>query len=92
MRGQTVLYVGDLSYAKDYPFHDNARYDTWGRFVERNAAYHPWIWTAGNMELDFARELVCISVTVKADCLLHDFRRFFSLTGAAAIAGRTGAI
>ncbi|KAI4389948.1 hypothetical protein MLD38_002112 [Melastoma candidum] len=51
-KGQTVLYVGDLSYADDYPLHDNVRWDTWGRFIERNAAYQPWIWTAGNHEID----------------------------------------
>ncbi|KAM7262483.1 hypothetical protein ACFE04_000166 [Oxalis oulophora] len=53
-KGQTVLFVGDLSYADNYPNHDNNRWDTWGRFVERSAAYQPWIWTAGNHELDYA--------------------------------------
>ncbi|KAK2446448.1 purple acid phosphatase [Trifolium repens] len=56
-KGQTMLYVGDLSYANDYPFHDNTRWDTWGRFIERVAAYQPWVWTAGNHEIDFAPEL-----------------------------------
>ncbi|KAF8013517.1 hypothetical protein BT93_I1379 [Corymbia citriodora subsp. variegata] len=56
-KGQTVLFVGDLSYADNYPNHDNVRWDTWGRFVERSVAYQPWIWTAGNHELDFAPEL-----------------------------------
>ncbi|KAK9165397.1 hypothetical protein Scep_000588 [Stephania cephalantha] len=55
-KGQTVLYVGDLSYADNYPFHDNRRWDTWGRFVERSVAYQPWIWTAGNHEIDFLPE------------------------------------
>ncbi|ERN01269.1 hypothetical protein AMTRI_Chr03g53420 [Amborella trichopoda] len=55
--GQTVLYVGDLSYADNYPFHDNVRWDTWGRFTERSAAYQPWIWTAGNHEIDFVPEI-----------------------------------
>uniref|UniRef100_A0A7C9A4L0 Purple acid phosphatase n=1 Tax=Opuntia streptacantha TaxID=393608 RepID=A0A7C9A4L0_OPUST len=55
--GQTVLFVGDLSYADNYPNHDNTRWDTWGRFVERNIAYQPWIWTVGNHELDFAPEI-----------------------------------
>ncbi|KMZ72870.1 Purple acid phosphatase [Zostera marina] len=54
--GQTVLYVGDLSYADHYHLHDNRRWDSWGRFVERVAAYQPWIWTAGNHELDFLPE------------------------------------
>ncbi|MBA0836893.1 hypothetical protein Goarm_009083 [Gossypium armourianum] len=58
-KGKTVLFLGDLSYSNDYPFHDNTRWDTWGRFLERNAAYQPWIWTAGNHELDFAPQLVC---------------------------------
>jgi len=56
--GQTVLFVGDLSYADNYPNHDNVRWDTWGRFAERSVAYQPWIWTVGNHELDFAPEIV----------------------------------
>ncbi|KAI4318343.1 hypothetical protein MLD38_032063 [Melastoma candidum] len=56
-KGQTLLFVGDLSYADDYPDHDNNRWDTWGRFIERSAAFQPWIWTAGNHEIDFAPEL-----------------------------------
>lgn len=59
-KGKTVLYVGDLSYADNYPNHDNVRWDTWGRFVERSAAYQPWIWTTGNHEIDFAPEIVSI--------------------------------
>ncbi|KAI3861611.1 hypothetical protein MKW98_000563 [Papaver atlanticum] len=55
-KGQTVLFVGDLSYADNYPMHDNNRWDTWGRFVERSNAYQPWIWTAGNHEIDFLPE------------------------------------
>jgi metallophosphoesterase superfamily enzyme len=57
-KGQTVLFVGDLSYADDHPNHDNERWDTWGRFVEKCAAYQPWIWTPGNHEIDLAPELV----------------------------------
>lgn len=56
-KGQTMLFVGDLSYADCYPFHDNNRWDTWGRFIERSAAYQPWIWTAGNHEIDFVPEI-----------------------------------
>ncbi|CAL5329033.1 unnamed protein product [Camellia sinensis] len=56
-KGKTVLFVGDLSYADYYPNHGNERWDTWGRFVERSTAYQPWIWTAGNHEIDFAPEL-----------------------------------
>ncbi|KAJ4716632.1 Purple acid phosphatase, partial [Melia azedarach] len=56
-KGQTLLFVGDLSYADNYPNHDNVRWDTWGRFVERSVAYQPWIWTVGNHEIDFAPEI-----------------------------------
>ncbi|KAF3435754.1 hypothetical protein FNV43_RR22846 [Rhamnella rubrinervis] len=56
-KGKTVLFVGDLSYADNYPNHDNVRWDTWGRFVERSIAYQPWIWTAGNHEIDFVPEI-----------------------------------
>lgn len=56
-KGKTVLFVGDLSYADNYPNHDNNRWDSWGRFVERSVAYQPWIWTAGNHELDYAPEI-----------------------------------
>ncbi|KAL6846870.1 hypothetical protein ACP4OV_022723 [Aristida adscensionis] len=55
--GDAVLFIGDLSYADAYPEHDNRRWDTWGRFSERVAAYQPWIWTAGNHEIDFAPEI-----------------------------------
>jgi hypothetical protein len=57
-KGKTVLFVGDLSYADNYTNHDNVRWDTWGRFVERSVAYQPWIWTAGNHELDFEPKIV----------------------------------
>lgn len=57
-KGQGVLFVGDLSYADDHPNHDNVRWDTFGRFIEKCAAYQSWTWTAGNHELDFAPELV----------------------------------
>ncbi|XP_057788451.1 purple acid phosphatase 2-like [Salvia miltiorrhiza] len=56
-KGEAVLFVGDLSYADKYPNHDNNRWDTWGRFVERKNAYQPWIWTAGNHDIDFAPEI-----------------------------------
>ncbi|WVZ91500.1 hypothetical protein U9M48_037663 [Paspalum notatum var. saurae] len=55
--GDAVLFVGDLSYADKHPFHDNNRWDTWGRFAERSVAYQPWIWTTGNHEIDYAPEL-----------------------------------
>nr|DAD40373.1 TPA_asm: hypothetical protein HUJ06_014696 [Nelumbo nucifera] len=33
------------------------RWDSWARFVEKSIAYQPWIWTAGNHEIDFAPEI-----------------------------------
>lgn len=58
VKGEAVLFVGDLSYADNYPNHDNVRWDSWARFVERSVAYQPWIWTVGNHEIDFAPEIV----------------------------------
>lgn len=52
--------MGDLSYADNHPNHDNVKWDTWGRFVERSTAYQPWIWTTGNHEIDYAPEIVSI--------------------------------
>ncbi|GAA0183578.1 phosphatase [Lithospermum erythrorhizon] len=57
-KGQTILFVGDLPHADNYPLHDNNRWDTWGKFIERIVAYQPWIWTAGNHELDFVPSMV----------------------------------
>ncbi|KAL8502702.1 hypothetical protein ACS0TY_021717 [Phlomoides rotata] len=51
---QTILFVGDLSYADRYDKHDvSVRWDSWGRFVEQSAAYQPWIWSAGNHEIEY---------------------------------------
>ncbi|GER51596.1 purple acid phosphatase [Striga asiatica] len=51
---QAILFVGDLSYADRYDNHDiGVRWDTWGRFVEKSAAYQPWIWSAGNHEIEY---------------------------------------
>lgn len=51
---ETILYVGDLSYADRYKYHDvGARWDSWGRLAERSAAYQPWIWVAGNHEIEY---------------------------------------
>jgi hypothetical protein len=55
--GDAVLFIGDLCYADDHPGHDNRRWDSWARFVERSVAYQPWIWTAGNHEIDYAPEI-----------------------------------
>ncbi|BAT95532.1 hypothetical protein LR48_Vigan02g125000 [Vigna angularis] len=59
-RKKNSNFLGDLSYADNHPNHDNVRWDTWGRFVERNNAYEPWIWATGNNELDYAPELVSL--------------------------------
>ncbi|KAI4380635.1 hypothetical protein MLD38_006803 [Melastoma candidum] len=49
-----VLFVGDLSYADRYQYNDvGVRWDTWGRFVERSTAFQPWIWSAGNHEIEY---------------------------------------
>lgn len=51
---ETVLFLGDLSYADRYMYDDvGFRWDTWGRFIERSAAYQPWIWSAGNHEIEY---------------------------------------
>ncbi|KAG6740974.1 hypothetical protein POTOM_056452 [Populus tomentosa] len=51
---QAVLFVGDLAYADRYMYNDvGIRWDTWGRFVERSAAYQPWTWSAGNHEIEY---------------------------------------
>lgn len=51
---QAVLFVGDLSYADRYQYNDvGIRWDSWGRFVEKSTAYQPWIWSAGNHEIEY---------------------------------------
>ncbi|XP_077237977.1 purple acid phosphatase 26 isoform X2 [Tasmannia lanceolata] len=55
--GQSVLFVGDLSYSDRYEHENGLRWDTWGRFLERSAAYQPWIWTAGNHEIEYMPNL-----------------------------------
>ncbi|XP_038712544.1 bifunctional purple acid phosphatase 26-like isoform X2 [Tripterygium wilfordii] len=56
--GQTVLFVGDLSYADRYRNNDvGIRWDSWGRFIEKSAAYQPWIWSAGNHEIEYMPSL-----------------------------------
>jgi len=57
--GKCLLYVGDLSYADNYPFYYQVRWDTWSRLIESSAAYQPWIWTSGNHEIEFLPEVVC---------------------------------
>ena len=61
--GQTILFVGDLSYADRYQYNDvGVRWDTWGQFVEQSAAYQPWIWSAGNHEIEYMPYMVGISI------------------------------
>ncbi|KAJ6731862.1 ACID PHOSPHATASE RELATED [Salix purpurea] len=55
---QAVLFVGDLAYADRYMYNDvGIRWDTWGRFVERSAAYQPWMWSAGNHEIEYMPDM-----------------------------------
>ncbi|CAI0377613.1 unnamed protein product [Linum tenue] len=75
---QALLFAGDLSYADNYPNHDQHRWDTWGRFVERSVAYQPWIWCAGNHELDFVPE---IGETQPFKPYLHRFHVPFKASG-----------
>lgn len=57
--GQSVLFLGDLSYADRYEYNDvGIRWDSWGRFIEQSAAYQPWIWSAGNHEIEFMPNMV----------------------------------
>ncbi|XP_076897541.1 purple acid phosphatase 2-like [Bidens hawaiensis] len=78
VKGQAVLFVGDLSYADHYTFHDNNRWDSWGRFAERSTAYQPWIWTAGNHELDYEPS---IGETKPFKPFLHRYRTPFQSSG-----------
>ncbi|KAJ6829247.1 phosphoenolpyruvate phosphatase-like [Iris pallida] len=55
--GQTVLYVGDLSYADRYICNNGTRWDSWARFIERSVAFQPWIWSAGNHEIEYSPHL-----------------------------------
>jgi acid phosphatase type 7 len=56
--GQTVLMVGDLSYADNYAHNDGIRWDTFARLIEPSAAYQPWITAAGNHEIEYRPDLV----------------------------------
>lgn len=57
-----MLFVGDLSYADRYTQENGIRWDSWGRFIEQVAAYQPWIWTAGNHEIEYMPELVLVEI------------------------------
>lgn len=74
--GQTVLFVGDLSYADRYKYDDcGVRWDTWGRFVERSTAYQPWIWSAGNHEIEY---MPYMGETVPFKSYLHRYKTPFA--------------
>ncbi|XP_020101512.1 purple acid phosphatase 2-like [Ananas comosus] len=75
---KALLFVGDLSYADHYPLHDNRRWDSWGRFVERVAAYQPWILTAGNHEIDTVPE---IHETTPFKPYIHRYHAPFKASG-----------
>ncbi|KAA3477670.1 bifunctional purple acid phosphatase 26-like [Gossypium australe] len=63
--GQTVLFLGDLSYADRYQYNDvGIRWDSWGRFIERSAAYQPWIWSAGNHEIEYMPDVVILQLCI----------------------------
>ncbi|KAK9715144.1 hypothetical protein RND81_06G145900 [Saponaria officinalis] len=58
--GQSVLFVGDLSYAdrhNDVAREVGMRWDTWARLVEPNTAYQPWLWSTGNHDQELFPEL-----------------------------------
>lgn len=75
--GQTVLFVGDLSYADRYQYTDvGLRWDTWGQFVERSAAYQPWIWAAGNHEIEYMPYMVRVKQILLSNCLSNLLSRF----------------
>ncbi|KAL7178402.1 hypothetical protein ACSBR2_031531 [Camellia fascicularis] len=42
IKGQAVLFSGDLSYADDHPNHDNTKWDTFGRFIEKSEETDPF--------------------------------------------------
>ncbi|XP_074591277.1 phosphoenolpyruvate phosphatase-like isoform X1 [Curcuma longa] len=68
--GQTLLFVGDLSYADNYKHNDGIRWDSWGCLVEKSAAYQPWIWTTGNHEIEYRPDL---GETTMFKAFLHRF-------------------
>ncbi|KAE8710393.1 Purple acid phosphatase [Hibiscus syriacus] len=64
---QSVLFLGDLSYADRYQYNDvGIRWDSWGRFVERSTAYQPWIWSAGNHEIEYMPYMACICSVISS--------------------------
>ncbi|KAK7849862.1 bifunctional purple acid phosphatase 26 [Quercus suber] len=83
--GQTVLYVGDLSYADRYTYNDvGIRWDSWGRFIERSTAYQPWIWSAGNHEIEYMPNMLLKPISINIVFVafkLPDYKgKFFHLS------------
>ncbi|KAL6576853.1 hypothetical protein OROMI_011129 [Orobanche minor] len=56
-RRKALKRVDEGGRSDHYSFHDNVRWDAWGRFEETCTAYQSWIWTASNHEIDFAPEI-----------------------------------
>ncbi|GJU26879.1 purple acid phosphatase 5 [Tanacetum coccineum] len=56
-----MLFLSDLSYVDIHPFHDNMKWDTFGKFIEKSSTDDPWIYVAGNHELDLPPEIVVIA-------------------------------
>ncbi|CAL5370063.1 unnamed protein product [Camellia sinensis] len=75
IKGQAVLFAGDLSYADDHRNHDNTKWDTFGRFIEKSVAYQPWIWSAGNHEIDLASNLKSILSSHICTAIMYPTRR-----------------
>lgn len=81
-KAQAVLFLGDLSYADRYQYNDvGIRWDTWGRFVEKVTAYQPWIWTAGNHEIEYMPYMVKVYFELLKFANLHKGRCHNMLVG-----------
>lgn len=69
---EAILFVGDLSYADRYKYHDvGVRWDSWGRLAERSAAYRPWLSLAGNHEIEYFPYMVRNSILTFVSTLIH---------------------
>ncbi|ONK78934.1 uncharacterized protein A4U43_C01F1150 [Asparagus officinalis] len=53
------------SHADRYECDNGTRWDSWGRLIERSAAYQPWFWAAGNHDIEYRPDLGEVS-TFKA--------------------------
>ncbi|EFJ26347.1 hypothetical protein SELMODRAFT_97551 [Selaginella moellendorffii] len=50
--GQTMLFVGDMSYADRYRSNSQVRWDIWLRLLENSTAFQSWMWVAGDHEIE----------------------------------------